>query len=46
MTEEILNKIRMAGFKDVDSFVKANLYYLSESSQNIFYSLKNLESIL
>lgn len=45
MTEDILEKIKAAGFKDTNEFVKANLHYLSKNKQRLFYSIENLKSI-
>ena len=44
-TEDILEKIKIAGFKDTNEFVKANLHYLSKNKQRLFYSIENLKSI-
>lgn len=45
VTEDILEKIQTAGFKDTSEFVKANLHYLSKDKQKLFYSIENLKSI-
>ena len=44
-TEDILEKIKTAGFKDTNEFVKANIHYLSKNKQRLFYSIENLKSI-
>ncbi len=45
MTEDILEKIKTAGFKDTNEFVKANLHYLSKDKQRLFYDIENLKRI-
>jgi hypothetical protein len=35
--DNLLEKVKEAGFKSLDDFVKANLHYLSEEKQKLFY---------
>ncbi|MBT6048474.1 MAG: hypothetical protein HOG49_16860 [Candidatus Scalindua sp.] len=35
--DNLLGKVKEAGFKSLDDFVKANLHYLSKDSKRLFY---------
>ena len=35
----LLEKVKEAGFKSLDDFVKANLHYLSKDNKKLFYCI-------
>jgi len=35
----VIEKIKKAGFESIDDFVKANVHYLSEEKQKLFYGV-------
>ena len=37
--KNLLKKIQDAGFENLEEFVKANLHYLPEEKQSLFYTL-------
>jgi len=37
--DNLLEKVKEAGFKSLDDFVKANLHYLPDEKQKLFYSV-------
>ena len=37
--DKLLRKIKEAGFQTIDEFVKANLHYLSQDKQKLFYDV-------
>ncbi len=41
----LLEKIKMRGFIDTESFIKKYLHYLPNGCQNIFYSIISFENI-
>ena len=41
--DNLLKKVKEAGFKSLDDFVKANLHYLPDEKQKLFYSVIDFE---
>jgi hypothetical protein len=41
--DNLLRKVKEAGFKNLDDFVKANLHYLPEEKRKLFYSVIDIE---
>jgi hypothetical protein len=35
----VIEKVKEAGFDSIDDFVKANVHYLSEEKQKLFYGV-------
>ena len=40
--DNLLGKVKEAGFESLDDFVKANLHYLSDEKQKLFYNVIGL----
>lgn len=46
MANDILEKIKTAGFNYANEFVSENLHYLSKNKQKLFHGIEHLKSIL
>jgi hypothetical protein len=42
-TENLQEEVKKAGFTSIDNFLKANLHYLPENKQRLFYLLQDLD---
>jgi len=43
--ENLLEKVKEAGFENMDDFVRANLNYLPERKQRLFSSIEDLRNL-
>jgi hypothetical protein len=44
MDHDILEKVKIAGFKSTNEFVKANLHYLPDDKKSLFYKLERFNA--
>jgi|APSaa5957512622_1039677.scaffolds.fasta_scaffold148262_2 hypothetical protein len=44
--DNLIKKVKEAGFETIDDFVKANLHYLSEEKQRLFRSVADWDKNL
>ena len=43
--DNLLERVKEAGFESLNNFVRANIHYLSENKQKLFYNIADIDKI-
>jgi len=43
--DNLLERVKEAGFESLNNFVRANIHYLSENKQRLFYSVADIDKV-